>query len=186
MKNLKRIQITPLLTILLFGLLTIGLFLGGLFYFKKEKADIKANQYSFLSAISSFKVNEITKWTYERSAEGRYISTSPNFLSLLKKINKDHLNSTLQREMELWVLPLKKNLEYRAIWVCNANGELFFSLYDDLKPFQSISDESRAKYMLVDKIGLTDLQTDKDFNRLFLDLVVPVGTNIRIAPSCSS
>ncbi len=178
MKNKRRFKIRPFIIILLFGLLTFGLFVGGHFYFQKEKASMKASQYSLLSAISAFKIHEITRWLEERKAEGVYISTSPNFLALLKRMPNGKSSPALQKEMELWLMPIKKSHEYRAIWVCNTRCELIFSLCDNVKPFQVLPAESRANYLVTKKICFSDLLTDQETHQSYLDLVVPVTEGV--------
>ncbi len=177
MKSQSRIQYSTLIIVLFFCVLILALLAGGHFYFQKEKSETRENQYSFLSAISAFKVNEIRKWMEERTAEGVYIASNPHFLSLFRKVSRETPDRKVQSEMEHWLLPLKKSHKYMAIWVCDTNGRVIISLCDEVKPVQILTAERRGSYLHTGKISFTDLETDPPTKRSFIDMVVPLAEN---------
>lgn len=137
-------KITPLWFVVL---LTAGfsgiLFVGGCYYFQKQKSEIKEEQHKFLSAITMFKVEEISSWLQERKAEGVFLSSSKDFLQMVSALRKTPGNSDIRNQVENWLLPLKNNHEYIGIWVFGSNGNVLASVYDtgrigtlyDIKPY---------------------------------------------------
>ncbi|MEI7983096.1 MAG: PAS domain S-box protein, partial [Bacteroidota bacterium] len=164
----------PWFLIAIFILLTILFLPAGHYYFQRLRTEMKSEQYKLLSAIASFKVNEITNWLSERKAEGLFFSNSPDFILMLKKLETTPASEELRQNIRLWLTPVKKNHDYSDIRVYDENGSLMISVNNDIPEDQEKYDRELLKTLPGTEIVFTDLKMDNSSGKMFMDMVVPI------------
>lgn len=173
-KKIKPIT-PPYVLVLLFAGLVFMLFLGGHFYFQKQRSEIKAEQQAFLSAISAFKVDEISEWISERKAEGVFLANSKDFLELVVCLNKDPDNKKICSQVESWLMPIKKNHEYTGIWVVSPAGRVL-AFYCDAD--QQVKSSQLKAILKTENHGFqdfSDIQCVTKTGRKTISSVVPLN-----------
>ena len=173
MENRQRSS-TPWMLFILFMVMSFVLLVAGHFYFKKEKAAIKTEQYKLLSAVSNFKVNEIQHWMAERRAEGIFVSTSPLFINLVQKLVRNPGDVKVSREMSGWILPIKKNHEYRCIAIIDKEGNTLLKFCDTLVAYTTDEIVSQTLNLKNQDYAFSELFRDKKSGVAFLDFMVPI------------
>jgi len=169
----------PWLLIAVFIFITIIVLLSGHFYYKNEKNRLKTEQNEMLSAVSSFKIKEISKWLQERRAEGIFVSTSPPYIDFFEKLIREHTDSLTHRELMKWLLPIKNNHEYTEISVFDMFGRNVLDISD---PGWVFSEEEGTEYLKLSsqgKIVFSELIKDPNTGKSFINMIVPIYSNKR-------
>ena len=134
--------------ILFISLLATGLFAGGHFYYMHQKDDILNIHKELLSAVASFKVNEIEKWIDERKAECSYLAGSERFSSNFGTLLKKPSDPASKATMAGWLDPIRKNHEYNNIVLYNDRGKIIYILLEKT-PGPWVSDLSQAETIVL-------------------------------------
>lgn len=145
------------------SLLAIGLFAGGHFYYTHQKNDILRIHKELLSAVSSFKVDEIEKWIGERKAECSYLAVSTEFISDFVELLKQPSNQEQRLEIANWLDPIRRNHEYNNIVLYDSKGKRIFSLQDTVScPCNDDMSSSDAQGLVSGEIHLSEMLRQKD------------------------
>ncbi len=179
MRGKSNISKIPWLFLIFFLLLTFLLLVSGHIYYKKEKDHVKSDQNEMLSAVATFKIKEITKWFYERKAEGVFISTSPACLKLFYNLMNNRGDSLSRREIFKWLMPIKKNHEYLEIAIFDMVGTEIFRISDPGWRYTREDGEEYLKRSSQGKIVFSELLRDKSTGNPFLSMLVPIYFNNR-------
>jgi PAS domain S-box-containing protein len=130
MEKPKNLQRTTWFLIVLFFMVTFVLFLGGHFYFQKQKESLRDEQFRFLSAINALKVSEISHWMEERKAEGLFIRSNSSLVRMFEGLLKAPRDLLLRREIEAWIKPIKYNYKYQGISFYDDQGNPVLEMCD--------------------------------------------------------
>ncbi len=142
---------------------------------------MKAEKYKFLSAISAFKVNEIQRWINERHAEGVFFASSPIFIELVCKMAIHPEDTFIRKQLEGWILPIKKNHEYTGIAVLDSKGRKLIQFCDSLCFFSDDEIIPQVTGLQNQAYILSELTRDTSSGINYIDLMVPLkkkGRNI--------
>jgi PAS domain S-box-containing protein len=112
-------------------IVTLGMGLGGYFFYNYQKNFILQLHMDLLSAVSGFKVQEIQNWIRERKAESVYVASNQEFSILFKGLLNDQENPASSARVKSWLYPLKHNHEYTNVVLCNTKGQVIFNFTGD-------------------------------------------------------
>lgn len=165
---------SPWLLLIMFAVMSFLLLVAGHFYYKKEEAGVKTAQHKLLSAVSTFKVNEIRHWMDERRAEGVFISSNPLFLELINKLTVHPRDPRIREEIAGWIIPLKKNHEYRAIGILGTNGKPIIQFCDSLYSFSNEELNNDISFLQDHSFAFSELMVKKGSGKTILDFIMPL------------
>jgi PAS domain-containing protein len=111
----------------IFILLSAAIIISGYIYYKHQKKNITAAQYSELSAIADLKVSQITYWLGDRLKDANVISDNFLIAEHVKKLAENPLSQLLQKEVFSIINSIKERYDYANIIVLNAKGGLLIS-----------------------------------------------------------
>jgi len=169
----------PWLLIIVFLLITVILLLSGHFYYKNEKNRLKADQNILLSSVSSFKIKEIGKWMQERRNEGLFISSNSQCVELITRLINNPKDSLSHRELTKWLLPIRKNHDYKEISVFNMTGRKLLEIRDPAWTCPQGEWDEYVKLFSRRKIVFSDLLRDIKTGYYCINMIVPVCEDSR-------
>ncbi|TRZ70377.1 MAG: hypothetical protein D4R97_08345 [Bacteroidetes bacterium] len=157
-------------------LLAAGLFAGGHFYFIHQRDDILRIHEEVLSAVSTFKVQEIRNWISERKADCEYFAENPEFLSRFRKLAKYPGIKGYQETIRNYLAPVKRNHEYTNIVLFNPDGRKLLALVDNVPgPWTEGLNKKGMELPPAGKVFLTDIRKSRN-GKQFLTAVAALAT----------
>ncbi len=159
--------------IIIFFILTIALWTGGLFYYKQEKERIKQELQKELTTIADLKVKEITDWRNERLGDATIIFNNHLITNGIQEWFRNP-SSVYKREILEWFTTIQKFFGYQNILLIDAKGNMRLSVHDEKDLLGPEARRLFTEAMKSRKIIFSDLYRSKMSNAIRLGLFVPL------------
>jgi len=159
--------------IIIFFILTIALWTGGIFYYKQEKERIKKELQENLTTIADLKVKEITEWRNERLGDATIIFNNHLIINEIQEWFRNP-SSVYKSEILEWFTTIQKFFGYQNILLIDAKGNMRLSVHDEKDLFGPDARRLFAEAMKSRKIIFSDLYRSKMSNAIRLGLFIPL------------
>jgi PAS domain S-box-containing protein len=163
--------------IAVFGILALGLILGGYWYYRVELNRISQEKYENLSAIGALKSSQIQQWRRERSGDARVIIQDPLIVAAITEFLKDTSNQELRSKLKKSLFIRAQAYRYSEVILTRPDGQALLST--SLKD-TAISPETKQALEFARtsaEIVLSDLFV-KSQDQTYLDVVARIGDSL--------
>jgi PAS domain S-box-containing protein len=162
------------LLILLFGVIALGLIIGGFWFYDYQTQTIRTNKFSDLQFIAELKTNQIVQWREERLADALLISQDPSIRSsiqpLLAAPSAENLSASFLKKMRLRV-----ELEsYYTLTLTNLTGKVVLSTNPGYSSLEYETLDLVKKAVSDNGARMGDFFRSSTTNNIFLDVAAPI------------
>ncbi|MCF8386786.1 MAG: response regulator [Bacteroidales bacterium] len=174
LKNTQNGHISKYLIVLVLFVFAILVALGGHFYFKREKQEIRKEKFRDLEAIAQLKINQIQKWIEERKSESYFFSENPNFIRHSNNLLKDQQTEEAGNYFSSRLKPIQERHGYENIFLVSADKEILFTLNDEYKKIDAVTRIFIDSTVQSRKVILSDFYKCETHHDVHIDFLAPV------------
>ena len=175
-------QTIPWRLILVFGLFSIAIILGGIFFYKSQRNRIFTENQNSLAAISTLKILQIELWRKERIANAVAIRNNGPLIRSVKQYLNDENKKELRGELLKWMESVRSGYEYDGVLILDTLLKIRMST----SKFDSVISENIRDQITTainnHTIVMTDLYKPDSSNKIHLDIILPLiesGDNLK-------
>jgi two-component system cell cycle sensor histidine kinase/response regulator CckA len=162
--------------LMIFSLTSLVIAAGGYWYYTAEEQEIRKEKSKELTSIALVKVQQIAHWRADRYSDAEFHFRSPLFHQAVERFIQNPSNPSLRSQLMSRLQLTKKEQKYHDIFLVSASGTVMLSLGSpaDLGA-ETISRTKEA--IAKQEIIVSDLFLHSASRKLFMDFIVPLGTN---------
>jgi PAS domain S-box-containing protein len=160
--------------IVIFALLSIGIWISGYLYYKYQKEDIKRDKQEDLAAIADLKVNQIVNWRRERLADAQNIFENKLIVPYVQQFLERPMSSAYKQEILHWLKSKQKYFLYKNVILVDTNAEIQLAVTDGKEVLGPDAKILAKEAMEKKQIVFSDLYLGKIANVIRITLVVPI------------
>ncbi len=172
MNKISKLSLGLIIVLAAFTLTAIAFY-----FYKNETDEIRKEKYQYLEAISSLKIDQITKWNAERLYDAKFVPTIGKFIkstSLLisdsnDKDSKDFLFQTLE--------PIKERHGYKDLFILDKNNRVLFTLLTNNDEVDSFTIVNSKKAIQLDSILFLGFYYCNTHSEIHMDIISPIKDN---------
>jgi diguanylate cyclase (GGDEF)-like protein/PAS domain S-box-containing protein len=165
------------LIITLFGLIGLGLILGGYFFFTSQEKIIRQNSYGQLAAISHLKIEEILRWRNEREADLNVSIQGPFFRTAISDLVLAPDNSAQRKEALDRLELIKTFYAYHNVMLVLPSGGILLSTEPDTNSLEPETLALIQQAAAENKVIFGDFFRSQISGSVYLDLAGPILDN---------
>jgi PAS domain S-box-containing protein len=164
----------PYHLIVIYLLLSAGLWLAGYLYYQNQKEYIKKEKQEDLNAIADLKMGQIVIWRKERLGDAAFIYESHIIISQIQKFLERQEVSATRQEIFSWMKSLNKNYSYKDVVLLDREGNIKLAVSNGEEVIGPDAKRLAAEALRTNKVILSDLYKGKLTNVIRVTLVVPL------------
>jgi hypothetical protein len=107
---------------LIFGILSVGIILAGVFYYRNYEQRFRSEVERQLSAIAELKVSELVQWRKERFADANILYQNALFSGLVRRFFENPEDADALRQLRVWLGKFRFHYQYDRIFLLDASG----------------------------------------------------------------
>jgi len=158
----------------IFVLLAAGIAVTGDLYYESQKKDVKKERNDDLNDIANLKVNEISWWLRERSADANGIFRNTLLITDVHRWMTGRSDAELRGPILDWMSSLKTEYDYKNVFLFDATGSVMLSLPSEDRSVGSYAHTLISEALQTRKVVLSDLYYAEDKKSVHMDLVIPL------------
>jgi len=108
--------------VLILALLAAGIVITGFFYYRHYAREFRAQVESQLSAVAQLKVDQLTDWRRERSADVETLYQNPAFNERVRRFFEKPDDADAQRMLRAWLQKCLVVADYERIFLLDTKG----------------------------------------------------------------
>jgi PAS domain S-box-containing protein len=165
----------PHKSLMLMALISLGLVIAGIYYYKAEKGKIKKEKNTELTAIADLKIKFIENWQVERRADAETFHDNNTFHLLFKRLIDNPKSQIFKKDMMNWIEPYRTHYDYYSIQLCDLMGKKLLTIGSNNNDNITKSDSENIKQATKsDTIVFSDIQKDEQNGRISLNTLIPI------------
>jgi PAS domain S-box-containing protein len=164
----------PYHLIVVYLLLSAGIWLAGYLYYQNQKEYIKKEKQEDLTAIAELKMGQIVTWRKERLGDAALIYENHLIISHIQKFLERPEVSAARQEIFSWMKSLNKNNFYKNVILLDREGNIKLAVSNGEEVLGPDAKRLAAEALRANKVILSDLYKGKIANVIRLTLVVPL------------
>jgi len=164
----------PLHLILIFALLSIGIWISGYLYYKYQREDIKKEKQEDLAAVADLKVSQIVNWRRERLADAQNIFENKLIIPHVQQFLERPMSSAYKQEILHWLKSKQKYYLYKNVILVDTNAEIRLAVTDGKEVLGPDAKKLAMEAMEKKQVVFSDLYRGKIANVIRITLVVPM------------
>lgn len=138
-------------------LISIGLILGGVLYYRAEKSEIRREKYDEISSVAELKVSQIESWRSERLEDARVLSRSPFSRDAILGLVKSPTNAQLRKAISARLALETRHGLYSDAFLLDITGRTLVSVGSSSSVMDTSERDAFHKAVLERTPVLTDL-----------------------------
>jgi PAS domain S-box-containing protein len=176
-KNLK-IKF-PWLILFSFFIFTAGILVLGRVYYRSQITRINKEAQESLTAIANLKIRQIEQWRTERLGNAEQIRNNNPLIKSIKECIAYNSRQETEADVKQWMNSIASNYDYNSVFIYDTlqKTRLASTQSDSLLP--EITKIAFAEALKDMKARMTDLYRNGSSGLPTIDLIVPVGLNIK-------
>ena len=144
------------------------------FYFHKYEERFRVEAGKDLSAIADLKVHELVRWREERLADAKVFYQNENFSKLVNQYLADPGNSSLQKELGIWMEHLREAYQYDRVAILDASGGERLTFPREAVPDDPHREQSLEAVLASGAVQLLDLHLHSVAAKPYMGTLVPI------------
>jgi PAS domain S-box-containing protein len=159
---------------LIFGFLSLGIVLGGTFYYRNYERHFRSEVEQQLSAVAELKVNELVLWRKERLADANILYRNTSFAELVRRFVENPEDVDARRQIEIWLDKYRVHYQYDRVFLLDATGGERLAVPDKSEPVVPHLAQDIHRCLDSGQVIFMDFHRDAPDRPIHLSLLVPI------------
>ena len=160
--------------LLIFASLTLGIVVGGTFYYRHYERQFRAAAEHQLAAIADLKVDELVQYRKERLADAAIFFNNAAFSGLVRRFLDHPEDADAQRQIQTWLGKYAAYYEYSRVYLLDVQGAERLAVPDKPEPFPGHLTQDIAAVLRSGRVTFLDFHRDATGLPIHLEILVPI------------
>jgi PAS domain S-box-containing protein len=160
--------------LLIFAILSLGIVVGGTFYYRHYERQFRAAAERQLAAIAELKVGELAQYRKERLEDAAIFFNNTAFSGLVRRFFDHPEDADAQRQIQEWTVKLVATGQYDLVRLLDAQGVTRLSSPAGAPPISSIVLQRIPEILRSGQVTFQDFHRNENDQRVYLDILIPL------------
>jgi PAS domain S-box-containing protein len=160
--------------ILLFGVVTLLLAMGGYWYYRQQSHDIRNAKCNELQTIAALKIDQLVQWRKERRADARMLSTGPFLRVAVGRWVRASDDASLKTEIREALTSIGESNGYENVVLAGTDGTVLLSLKLRLTVLEATAKQLVAEAISSQGVVIGDFFRCPICEHVRLDVAAPI------------
>ena len=159
--------------LLIFAILSLGIVVGGAFYYRHYEQQFRAAAERQLAAIAELKVGELAQYRKERLEDAAIFFNNTAFSGLVRRFFDHPEDADAQRQIQEWTVKLMATDQYDLVRLLDAQGVTRLSSPAGAPPISSVVSQRIPEILRSGQVTFQDFHRNEHDQRVYLDILIP-------------
>lgn len=160
--------------ILVFVILSTGIFTAGYFYYKNYETRYRSEIENQISAIAELKVNELVRYRMERIGDANLLYKNESFTALVRRFFKKPGDKDARRQIQIWLSKYYTLYLYDNVCLFDAHGSARISMPEVLPLATPTTSRIVAEVLRSGQVTFQDFYRNEQNQEIYLSVLVPI------------
>ena len=160
--------------LLIFAILSLGIVVGGTFYYRHYERQFRAAAEHQLAAIAELKVGELAQYRKERMADAAVFFKNTSFSGLVRRFLERPEDAEAQQQIQEWIGKSTATDQYDLGCLFDAQGVIRMSVPAGRPPISSDVSQRISEVLRLGRVIFQDFHRNEHDQRVYLTLLVPI------------
>jgi PAS domain S-box-containing protein len=160
--------------VLIFVSLSLGIVVGGAFYYRYYEQQFRAATEQQLSAIAELKVDELAQYRKERLGDANDFFNNVAFSGLVRRFLERPEDAEAQEQLRAWLNKYHTDYQYDRVFLLDTQGVERISSSVTAAPVSAVVSRRVAEVLRSREIAFQDFYRNEHNQRIYLTLLVPI------------
>jgi PAS domain S-box-containing protein len=168
---------------LIFAILSLGIVVGGAFYYRHYERQFRTAAEHQLAAIAELKVGELAQYRKERLEDAAVFFDNAAFSGLARRFLEHPEDAEAQHQIQEWIVKCTATDQYDLGCLFDAQGVIRMSVPAGRPPISSDVAQRIPEVLRLGRVTFQDFHRNEHDQQVYLTLLVPIfsGTDHRQA-----
>ncbi len=159
--------------LLIFAVLSLGIVVGGAFYYRHYERQFRAAAEHQLAAIAELKVDELAEYRKERLGDAATLFENPAFSGLVRRFLEHPEDADAQQQIQDWAAKYLATDQYDLICLFDVQGVIRMAVPPE-PPISSFVSQNIPEILRSGQVTIQDFHRNEHDQRIYLALLVPI------------
>ena len=159
---------------LIFLLLAAGIGAAGVFYYRSQAREFRAEVERQLAAIADLKVEQLTNWRRERLGDASVFHQNTAFSTLVRRYFEDSQDREARGQLEAWLGRVHEFYQYDRVFLLDTRGVVRLSIPAATERVPSLLARQVGEVLRSGQVMLVDFYREESDGRVRLAMLVPL------------
>src|ERR1039458_5541464 len=159
--------------VLVFAILSLGIVVGGTFYYRNYERQFRTGIESQLSAIAELKADQLAQYRKERLGDAATFFQNAAFSGLVRRFFDHPEDADAQEQLRTWLDKYQTD-HYDRVFLLDTQGVERMSTPVTAAPGSAVVSRLVAEVLRSRKIAFQDFHRNEHNQRIYLTLLVPI------------
>jgi len=160
--------------VLIFVILSLGIVVGGAFYYRHYERQFRTAAEHQLAAIAELKVGELAQYRKERMEDAAIFFENTAFSGLVRRFLERPEDAEAQRQIQEWAVKLMATDQYDLVRLLDAQGVTRLSSPAGAPPISSVVSQRIPEVLRSGQVTFQDFHRNEHDQRVYLDILIPI------------
>ena len=160
--------------VLIFAVLSLGIVVGGAFYYRHYEQQFRTAAEHQLAAIAELKVGELAQYRKERLEDAAIFFHNTAFSGLVRRFFDHPEDADAQQQIQEWTVKLVATGQYDLVRLLDAQGVTRLSSPAGAPPISSIVSQRIPEILRSGQVTFQDFHRNEHDQRVYLDILIPI------------
>src|ERR1017187_3225121 len=161
--------------VLIFAILSLGIVVGGTFYYRSYERQFRTGIESQLSAIADLKAGELAQYRKERLGDAATFFQNAAFSGLVRRFFDNPEDAAAQEQLRTWLDKYQNQTDhYDRVFLLDTQGVERMSTPVTAAPDSTVVSRLVAAVLQSRMIAFQDFHRNEHDQRIYLTLLVPI------------
>jgi PAS domain S-box-containing protein len=160
--------------VLIFAILSLGIVVGGAFYYRHYERQFRTAAEHQLAAIAELKVGELAQYRKERLEDAAIFFENTAFSGLVRRFLEHPEDPDAQRQIQEWTVKLVATGQYDLVRLLDAQGVNRLSMPAEAPPISSVVAQHIPEILRLGQVTFQDFHRNEHDQRVYLDILIPI------------
>jgi PAS domain S-box-containing protein len=160
--------------LLIFAILSLGIGVGGAFYYRRYERHFRAEAESQLSAIAELKADELAQYRKERLGDANSFFQNATFSGLVRRFFDRPEDTEAQEQLRGWLNKYQTYYQYDRVFLLDDQGVERMASSAAVSPVSAVLLRQIAEVLRSRKITFHDFHFHEHSQQVYLTLLVPI------------
>ena len=159
---------------LIFAILSLGIVVGGAFYYRHYERQFRAAAEHQLAAIAELKVGELAQYRKERMEDAAVFFENTAFSGLVRRFLDHPEDADAQQQIQEWIVKCTATDQYDLGCLFDPQGVIRMSIPAGRPPIASDVSQRIPEVLRLNRVSFQDFHRNEHDQRVYLTLLVPI------------
>ena len=160
--------------LLIFASLSLGIVVGGTFYYRHYERQFRAAAERQLAAIEELKVGELAQYRKERLEDAAIFFNNTAFSRLVRRFFNHPADTDAQWQIQEWTDKLLATDQYDLVRLLDVQGVTRLSSPAAAPPISSVVSQRIPEILRSGQVTFQDFHRNENDRRVYLDILIPI------------